>query len=190
MKDHYEEAAELKKSISSSVITDKGIGYNRQASRLKASNTESTTNISPEISSIKKDDDGKFSKEEWEDITKRYSQEKIKEATRITDEKCTCKKGEVQRKYFKKVLESFKIDTSPTLNENEETNRQAAFDFKAQNGWHELFVKEKYVEAKGFPGKDVSLNMSPRGFLFSLQNLFDSLKRREDSMDTQMQMNY
>lgn len=52
MKDHYEEAAELKKSISSSVITDKGIGYNRQASRLKASNTETTTETSS------KNDDG------------------------------------------------------------------------------------------------------------------------------------
>jgi DNA-binding Lrp family transcriptional regulator len=72
MKDHYEEAAELKKSISSSVITDKGIGLNPQASRLKASNTETTSETSSKISlkdNVTKEDIV-FCKDKIEDIGK------------------------------------------------------------------------------------------------------------------------
>lgn len=130
--------------------------------------------------------DDRFSKDEWAEIEKKYTKDQIKKAESLTIEKCACQKPESRRKYFRKVLESFKLEkNNMPSNENSETNRQEAFDFKAITGWYNLSIKETHVEDLTFRGKDISLNIHPKDFIFSLQNLFDSLKRREDSSDQQ-----
>jgi hypothetical protein len=69
--DYYTRAAELKKEISISEISDEGIGKNRQASRKKPTYTETNTKNTPEtsFSSLK---DNVFCKENSEDTDSKF----------------------------------------------------------------------------------------------------------------------
>jgi len=77
MKEHYENAAELKKSISLSVITDKGIGYNPQASRLKPSNTDTSTQNTSELIDLESAMPTKVKIIDFDGKEKKYTKEDI-----------------------------------------------------------------------------------------------------------------
>jgi hypothetical protein len=143
------------------------------------------------------DGDEFFSKIEEDEIKQKYSQSEIEEAKKITLEKC--KTPEARKKYFRTVLENFKInrtqpieknkysshemvkfpyqDFEKKVNPNVEANISTAYKFIIEKEWGSLFVRDHYVEDKRFTGKDISLNMNPIEFEASLNRLYDSLHR-------------
>jgi hypothetical protein len=127
----------------------------------------------------KSDDDFKFSKDDWDELKKKYTKDQMREAEKITFEKCHSTCGSAKKKYFLKVLESLK-DYAPVGNSpNTQINRDAALEFKAINGWSDLRICEKHIELQGFTGKDISLNIDPSSFMFSLNNLYGSIYQKE-----------
>lgn len=48
--------------------------------------------------------------------------------------------------------------------------------FAKKHNWTSLEIKEKYVIDNNYPGKDIPLNISPLDFIYSLENLYNSLR--------------